>query len=210
MPYLSKTYNINQLFRHNRSDILMRLHSYYKFAVVRHPLDRLVSGYTDKLAGGNEIFERILGSKILGTLRPNASKSEIKRGKGVTFQEYIKYLTYALGADQHFQNYQDHCHPCIIDYDYIVKLETHETDGKYIINEHLSGFGADSLVNKHSRRGGATLSKHLPEFETISSQLLGDITAVYSRDLDMFKYSIGQQNGHVIAVCGSEKAGECC
>ena len=91
-----------------------------------------------------------------------------------------------------------------------MKLETQETDGEYIVNEHLSGFGADRLVNKNSRRGGAFLSKHLPEFETISSQLLGDITAVYSRDLGMFKNSIEQQNGHVIAVCGSENAGECC
>ena len=188
----------------------MKLSMYYKFVVVRHPLDRLVSAYKDKLAGGNEVFEKGMGTSIIRALRANASESALKNGKGVTFQEYITYLTNVHENDQHFENFQDHCHPCVIDYDYIAKLETQERDGKYIINEHLSGFGSDDLVNKHSNRGGATSSKHLPEFENITSELLHELTSVYARDLDMFGYSYQGRDNHIFAVCGNNDTAECC
>ena len=203
-------YNISYLHVSSQEDILMKLKTYHKFVVVRHPLDRLVSAYKDKLAGDNEVFEHLLGTLIIKALRPNASDIALKSGKGVTFQEYIKYLTTVHMTEQHWENYQDHCHPCIIDYDYIAKLETQEMDGKYIINEHLSGFGADNLVNKHSNRGGATLSKHLPEFENITSELLHELASVYARDFDMFGYSYQEQDKHILAKCGANDTAECC
>ena len=198
----SKTYS--------RSEILEKLQTYYTFVVVRNHLDRLVSGYRDKLINpnGNRMYEHGLGSKILRALRPTATETEIETGKGVTFPEYVAYVTNVHMNDQHFENYQDHYSPCIINFDYIVKLETAEVDGTYIINEHLSGYGADNLANKHSNRGGATMSKPLPEFENISRDMLHELASVYSRDLDMFAYSFVQQDSHLTATCGDDS--NCC
>ena len=121
MRYMREQFNITQLKTHNHSDILEKLQTYYAFVVVRNPLDRLVSGFKDKLHNptGNKYYERGLGSKILRALRPSATESEIQTGKGVTFQEYVTHVTNVHMNDQHFENYQDHCQPCIIDFDYI-------------------------------------------------------------------------------------------
>ena len=210
MSFMRKQFNITQLLTHNRSDILEKLQTYYTFVVVRNPLDRSVSGFKEKLhnPNGNKHYEYHLGSKILRALRPSATESEIQTGKGVTFQEYVTYVTNVHMDDQHFENYQDHCYPCIIDFDYIVKLETAESDGKYIINEHLSGYGADSLANINSSNGGATMRKPLPEFVNITSEMLRELSSVYSRDLDMFAYSFIQQDSHIIATCGDDS--NCC
>ena len=178
--------------------------------VVRHPLDRLASGYKDKLAGNNKMFEHSLGQKILRMMRPNESEMFIKSGKGVTFQEYLTYLVKIHMTNRHFKNYQDICHPCVIQYDYISKLETYNEDANYIINNHLSGIGAEDTVSRNYTRPRARESKHVEEYDNIPSQLLHEVAAVYAKDMNMFGYSIKKQDKQVMALCGEANVADCC
>ncbi len=47
------------------------LKTYYKFMVVRHPLDRLVSAYVDKLVPREDGYRKQMGTKILQMLHPH-------------------------------------------------------------------------------------------------------------------------------------------
>ena len=109
-------------------DILYRLENYYKFLVVRHPLERLYSGYVDKLHGSNKYYELQLGTKIVKLFRNKPSNSSLINGDDVTFDEFVKWVILTLNSknmykDPHWQTFTSLCHPCAISYDYIAKLE---------------------------------------------------------------------------------------
>jgi hypothetical protein len=211
MAHMREYYNLTTLHHYSRDDIMEILDSYFNFIVVRHPFDRLVSGYKDKLAGVNHIFEHSLGSKILGLLRPDEDPAKIKLGKGVTFREFVQYLNIYGERNQHFRVYQDMCHPCLINYDYVVKLETQGNDADYLINEKLSGYGSHRTLNQHSTRGGAADYfsgwKSLPEFDNVTAEGVEELVGVYEQDIHMFGYAVQRQNGHVGIKCGEDS---CC
>lgn len=75
---------------------------YYKFAVVREPVRRIVSAYTEKFLlnrrdSGNLIHTR----DVLQTIR-NSSRPDIE--EGITFREFVEYLTDSdpLSLDPHW------------------------------------------------------------------------------------------------------------
>jgi len=114
-----------------------------KFLIVRHPFERLVSAYRDKLAG----FTRHPGYLRMRKLiiqhyrkKPSRDNSTIP-----TFREAVDFVLYELekmergssniNIDGHFMPYSRRCMPCGMDYDVIIKFETLEEDSDYIINQ---------------------------------------------------------------------------
>ena len=116
---------------------------YYSFLFVRHPFDRLLSAYRNKfLDTYNSVFQRRYGSKILQLFRPGLSKAEIKAGKNVTFQEFLKFVIHVYdmkgsGAkfDEHWQIVHTLCTPCSMKYDYIGKMETLVEDANQVLKD---------------------------------------------------------------------------
>ena len=208
--YLRDNFDLTQLKNYNRTEILHMLKTYFKLLVVRHPFYRLASGYRDKFAGNNTNYERDIGAHILRKFHPHLSEEVIKKGKGVTFCEYIQYITSDLKIDRHFAVYQAQCFPCLVQYDYIAKLETQAVDAPYIINNKLSGYGADALDNVHSNCGGATEWKRLPEYESLSAEDMDTVTAMYTLDMHMFGYSVHRTNGTLYGHCGNLNSKQNC
>merc|ERR1711936_166512 len=116
-----------------------------KFIVVRHPFERLVSAYRDKLAGytRNEHYLDMRKVIIKNYRKNKSDKSAIP-----TFKESVDFVLDELkkmGAgssnlviDGHFMPYTRRCIPCAIDYDVIIKFETLEEDSQYLIEQcHL-------------------------------------------------------------------------
>ena len=209
--YLAK-FNISVLSHYKKHDIIDRLERYYKFVVVRHPLDRLVSGYKDKLAGNNRYYERGLGRRILQQFRPRADASTIATGKGVTFNEFAQYIIRNSDTinDNHFKVMQKVCYPCQIKYDYIAKLETHSTDSSFIIKEKLSGYG-DTVYNVHHTGQGASFWKMLPEYGNLTHAQLQRLTSIVADDMQMFGYTFCFINGTFTAKCDySDQESGCC
>ena len=106
------------------------LSTYSKFLVMRHPLSRLLSAYTDKIGSPNEhSFERIR-RYIFKTMRPNASAEEIANGIP-TFKEFVSMILtkdWKDSGDTHWGPFDKICQPCSIHYDHILKLESMEND----------------------------------------------------------------------------------
>ena len=210
---MQRRFHINPLREYNTSDIIHRLQKYFKFLVVRHPLDRLVSAYIDKLVHDNHVYQTSMGTDILKRYRISVDNKTLEQGKGVRFSEYIRYIIEYMPQDGHFTDMQSQCFPCEINYNYIAKLETQNSDALHIINEKLSGYGSDALYNVHHTGGGAHLGKELSEFENITAQELEDLSYIFYEDLDIFGYSFdrNQRSGVVKALCGqSSSQYNCC
>jgi carbohydrate 4-sulfotransferase 8 len=89
-----RRYNITSLADniYTREDILYRLKNYYKVMPVRHPFDRLVSAYRDKLVDGSPSYRRQWGPSIMKRYRGTLTEEQRQTGKGVTFEEFIRYV----------------------------------------------------------------------------------------------------------------------
>lgn len=162
-----------------------KLRTYTKFLFVRHPIERLVSAYRNKLVINStsaSVFKKKYGVAIMkkyrrtdSTAHQNASKS----GHGVTFAEFVSYLTDTQQEsnevlNEHWAPYVDLCHPCALNYNIIGKYETLEEDSEYIL-----------------RRIGSPPDLHFPPLVTSRTEtLVADHLASLPDDLSRSLYNM--------------------
>jgi len=116
-----------------------------KFIIVRHPFERLVSAYRDKLAGFTRNDHYLQMRKVI---IKNYRTDKSDRSSIPSFKESVDFVldelkkmergSSNLVIDGHFMPYTRRCIPCAIDYDVIIKFESLEDDSQYLIEEcHL-------------------------------------------------------------------------
>ncbi|KAM9481169.1 carbohydrate sulfotransferase 8 isoform 1-T1 [Clarias gariepinus] len=128
--------NLKRLDSFDRRSIAERLRSYTKVLFVREPMERLVSAFRDKFESPNSYYHPVFGKPIISKYRVNASKSALRTGSGVTFQEFIRYLLDVhrpVGMDIHWEPVSQLCSPCLLDYDFIGKFETLEEEANFLL-----------------------------------------------------------------------------
>lgn len=130
-----------------------------KFVIVRHPFERILSAYRDKLENitthnktGALFYYKKYGKKIVSKYRLGNNstnvRSILKEGQflwkkneepvGVepTFREFVRYLIDTdlnQRADDHWIPFYLFCTPCLLKYDIIGKVETMQQDQLLII-----------------------------------------------------------------------------
>jgi len=134
-----------------------------KFLVVRHPFDRIISAYKGKIAKPNAKprFYRTLQKEIKSKYSKN--KADIKAGVPPTFEEYWRYLidlTDGLVTPSDWRvvdcvrAYYSVCVPCDVNYDVILKLETHDDDTEYFVRKYnLTELEEPFTMWKHKSSG---------------------------------------------------------
>ena len=191
--------------RYSDEDIQQRLNTYYKVMVVRHPYDRLQSCYFDKIAQKIKGFLPTIHN-IIAKLYPNASEKITKDGN-ITFSDFVRWIQ--LGHnDKHWQGpYHKRCFPCLVHYDYYVKLETQDRDASFIVNNILSGRPGQKLKH-HFQPTMSTVgfSSYMYVMENLSDQQLQFLRKRLQPDLDMFGYTFAEKT--LIGKCGNEQ--QCC
>ncbi|ELU03967.1 hypothetical protein CAPTEDRAFT_45571, partial [Capitella teleta] len=131
---------LNQFSKPERDQ---RLRDYYKIMVVRHPLDRLVSGWNGKYTRPySHATWRLHGPRMIEMFRKLQENTTLQQEieKGATFDEFVRYVNYLETTDgeDHNQHWRPHhrlCHPCSIHYDLIVKVETMQEDSKVVLHK---------------------------------------------------------------------------
>jgi hypothetical protein len=177
----------------NQRELNKFLQKYVKILFVTHPFDRLLAVYQDRFSNLIENrrsqFWNRLRRKILRLNHPSASEEELAT-REVTFDEYIQYLVFKQEHNVHWSVTYELCHPCDIEYDYVVKFETIHTDIKYIMK---SLYGSDESLN--SVVGGSHLTKRnditamQSYYKQPSLNSLLYLYDIYSLDFYMYNYT---------------------
>ena len=91
--------------------------------------------------------------------------------------------------NRHWAQYSTLCHPCHIDYDYIVKFETMREDAAYVLSK--LGPHHECLEEKYPELFNVTqksASMYDTQFSILSSQQISRLKDIYSIDLKLFGY----------------------
>ena len=143
------------------------------------------------------------GSRILRKYHPELPESVIKKGH-TQFGDFIHWIEDG-NRNAHWRGpYHDLCHPCTIQYDYIVKLETQNDDANYIVGQKLKGRGLD--LHRVSNRGRPTTAqgRHLEFFQNLTESQIDFLLQRNRDDFIMFDYGFDRDT--YTAKCKNE----CC
>lgn len=125
IPYASKAweldflkkFNIKTMRTFNTLEINKRMQTYFKVLTVRHPFIRLESMYLDKISS-KHFYYKLYGKEILKLFRNKTKANEklFHKGKGVTFEEFLKFVLLKPAIDGHWQQFTLSSFPCAINY----------------------------------------------------------------------------------------------
>eukprot|EP00111_Clytia_hemisphaerica_P018061 TCONS_00053439-protein len=160
----------------------------FKFMFVRHPFERLASAYRNKFADNNTYFEKTYGSRILKMFRKDLSKEEYNRGRGATFQEFVRWIVQVEPYDPHWYPATKLCHPCQIRYNFIGKMESLLRDAKEVVRRVDSVHKFPKTWTDGYKVSSNDLMFHL--FSTLDEKDILGIYKYYKEDFDAFDYGL--------------------
>ncbi|CAK9832372.1 Carbohydrate sulfotransferase 13 [Anthophora retusa] len=183
----------------------------FKLLVVRHPFQRLVSSYRDRIEDNSKHTAQawVYAEKIFRFTRPKLFHSNTLTGnfrqkvftrdrrlKVVpTFKEYIEWLLQNSEEDDvHWARYYSHCAVCDIRYNYVLKLDDY-TYGQ--INYVFSKFGLDKskvyFPELEKTRGGHTnFDTTCKYFGNLTEDVVLKLYERYKIDFEMYNYDMHQ------------------
>ena len=177
---------------HSNADIEWRLKNYTKFMSYREPLQRVVSDYRQirlhKTPGQTKVCEWV----VEYNKRLNGGKSKPDAWKNISFPHFVNYITRFYDNKEKYLDLNIHwrpinliCHPCHIDYEFLVDMDStglaEESD--YL----LRSVGAPSWLHlpHDNRSGNETKYSFFSQLSTAQFQRLRD---QYDDDYEIFGY----------------------
>ena len=115
-----------------------------------------------------------------------------------------------LVSNTHWETIDAACQPCDVDYDYILRLETGESDTKFfledILNEALSK--EEDIQRKNSQGSfseqdmlNANFQRIYPQFANISRPVFEAVAKHYVQHAEMFGYSSEFTEKGLVSSC---------
>lgn len=181
------------------------LSEYTRFVIARHPFERLLSAYRNKLEGdlpSARYFQERIGKQIIKSFRPNAATESLNRGHDVTFNEFImylltpelsmNYLANQTAFNEHWAPINKLCHPCAVRYNIVGKYETLIDDSALALHQT----GAINLTFPASQRTSGTSELLREYFGRVSLGVIRSLYRVYEDDFKLFGYSLEDVLGY--------------
>lgn len=177
------------------------------FMIARHPLERLVSGFRDKILSGSRYYSK-LSRTILHRYKDMRNGEETDKAKSwsffgktkpkavvPSFAQFVQFLLDEAAKghrlDEHWTPINNFCTPCLVDFDVFAKVETMEEDGNYII---FSAGIQDVIKPKRINRSrneptNAVADKYLCQ---LSESQMDGLLKLYRYDIEMFSYDVSK------------------
>jgi len=162
-----------------------RIQTYFKFLFVREPLHRLLSAYKDKIIGRDRRYGKRTRKQIVKAYRPHDYKPNGDHNNiNITFAEFIQYFSNDVPRDQHWRQYEQLCHPCVINYDFIGHLETLKDDAPLL----LKMAGIDDRVTFPPIHKSTGSDEVLEYYSQVPPRYIKQLGEQYRNDFEMFGY----------------------
>ncbi|XP_026477900.1 carbohydrate sulfotransferase 11-like, partial [Ctenocephalides felis] len=172
------------------------------FLVVRHPLERLLSAYRDKMQFAlPHTLHQKLGARIIVKYRK--PKKNVNPGpRWPTFSEFTNYLVDERKArrplDMHWTPITEFCTPCQLRFDVIAKVETLKDDQQYLIEEaHLQKLISPQW--KNSGKGKTTTQLVAEYYSQLTKKQIMQLYDIYRYDFELFNYTLTGYIEHAIS-----------
>ncbi|XP_043664751.1 carbohydrate sulfotransferase 11-like [Vespula pensylvanica] len=192
-----------RLSNYTAPEIEKKLTSYDKLIVVRHPFERLLSAYRNKLEAKHEkssrYFQTRFGKKIIKKYRVNATQESLQNGDDVTFREFVEFITNDTEngtRNEHWRPIYELCQPCVVNYNLVSKYETLVEDA----TEVLERMNVVSVNFPSKPPSSEPTSKKLDRYySTLSYKQLRKLEDLYKLDMKLFDYSLEDVLGFSLA-----------
>lgn len=185
------------LNQYSPEEIKTRLRDYWKFMFARHPYERILSAYRNKLEESYvDYFRTRFGIDIIKKFRKKPSKESLEKGHDVRFLEFLQYIS-SLNVDDWKKSFNEHwrpvfdlCFPCHVNYNFVGKYETLETDANYILEKTgLSGhIKFPERVLSYKKQ--PTRDVMQTYYRNISTRMHRKLFEVYKEDFTLFEYEL--------------------
>ncbi|XP_020602048.1 carbohydrate sulfotransferase 12-like [Orbicella faveolata] len=173
------------LYQYTEEERLQRIETYFKFLFVREPLHRLLSAYKDKFMRRDRKCSEDARNRIVKAYRPqdykpNGDYNDIN----ITFAEFIQYFSNDVPRNEHWRQYEQLCHPCVINYDFIGHLETLEDDAPLL----LKMVGTDDRVTFPPIHKSTGSDEVLEYYSQVPIRYITRLGELYRSDFEIFGY----------------------
>lgn len=184
------------------------------FLIVRHPFERLLSAYRDKLQYAlPHTFHQKLGNMIVRKFRkavsyersdnthhplmhnPHSylqSKSKKVGTRWPTFPEFVEFLLFEAGhdsdLDMHWTPITNFCTPCQVRFDVILKFETLDEDQRYLI-EKAGLTGVIKAEHRNMGKGKNTQELLTSYYAQLTKSQVKGLYQIFKHDFEIFDYS---------------------
>ncbi|CBY37372.1 unnamed protein product [Oikopleura dioica] len=166
---------------------IFMLQTFYKFMFVRHPLERLLSAYRDKVQE-NYLQQNFVAKQ----LQEIASEDFLTEANVEGFHQFVKYLiakgdNRKFGARQrHWGPYYHICKVCSINWNFIGKMETLNEDVEYVLRD----MNVRDLTDYPKRNKTTNHSTLLKFYANMGKDNIRKIYELYKPDYDLFQYDV--------------------
>ncbi|KAM8717874.1 hypothetical protein ACLKA7_004554 [Drosophila subpalustris] len=182
------------LTEEERSQVLSE--DYTRFILVRHPFERLLSAYRNKLEGGSpsaRYFQSRVGRQIVRELRQGASNESLEQGNDVQFGEFVEYLLRPELSRVNQTDYNEHweviaklCNPCVMKYNVVGKYDTLLDDSALAL--YLSG--TKNLTFPTGHKPSSTKANLRKYFDPLPIGAIRRLYEIYEEDFRLFDYGL--------------------
>ncbi|XP_015911439.1 carbohydrate sulfotransferase 11 [Parasteatoda tepidariorum] len=196
----NETHQVNifkTLNQYSSEEIKTKLKSYWKFAFTRHPYERILSAYRNKLEDSYVNYFRIrFGTEIIKKFRTNPSKESLEKGHDVRFAEFVQYITslsvieWKKAFNEHWRPVFDLCFPCHIKYDFIGKYETLVDDANFILEKTGVSKYVKFPERLKSYPNKPTRDVMQSYYRNLSTETHRKLFEIYKEDFTLFEYDI--------------------
>jgi len=165
-------------------DLRVLAKSSTSFSMVRHPFERLVSAFQDKMVDGTDPSYFNVRNYI------------IEKYGEVTFPNFVNMILHksiskcrtlnSCRIDKHWRPFISRCGYCDLPYRVIAKAENFQDDQRFIGD--LAGVQLDKVETHHSS-GGSTRQLSKEYFSMLDTHTVNRLYNLYKVDFEMFGYS---------------------
>lgn len=175
------------------------LAGYTKFLFVRHPFERLLSAYRNKLEqqhDSSRYFQSRFGRRIVRRYRANATERSLRAGDDVTFAEFAEFVADTSGTvfNEHWAPIDRLCRPCAVSYDFIGRHESLFQDSDYLLR-HVVGAPEVKFPKGPDSNTSTQLAKY---FAPLRHDIILRLYGIFELDFKLFDYDLQNILGYEV------------